>query len=66
MYKEQAEKYYKNHPKYKKALAAGIAMDNALNLKYTKGGTTNTHFIIQNYFKYFSYESLLRLNLIKI
>ena len=45
MYREQAEKHYKGHKNYKKALAAGIAMDNALKLEYTKGGHTNTHFI---------------------
>lgn len=32
MNKEQAEKYYKNHKDFKKALAAGIAMDNSLKL----------------------------------
>ncbi len=58
MYREQAEKHYKGHKNYKKALAAGIAMDNALKLEYTKGGHTNTHFMLNNYLKYFSYEKL--------
>lgn len=58
MYKELAEKHYCNHKNYKKALAAGIAMDNALKLNYTKGGHTNTHFMIENYLKYFTYDKL--------
>jgi hypothetical protein len=58
MYKEMAEFYYKNHKDFKKALAAGIAMDNALKLKRSPGGVTKCHFMIENYLKYFSYEKL--------
>jgi hypothetical protein len=58
MYKELTEKHYKNHKEYNKALAAGIAMDNALKLTYSKGGSTNTHFMFSNFLKYFSYERL--------
>lgn len=58
MYKELAETHYVNHKDYKKALAAGIAMDNALKKDYTTGGSTNTHFMMSNFLKYFSYEKL--------
>lgn len=58
MYKELAEKYYKNHKEYNKAYAAAEAMDNSLKLDYTKGGVTHTHFMMSNYLKYFSYERL--------
>lgn len=58
MYKELAEQYYANHKDYNKALAAGIAMDNALKKDYTIGGSTNTHFMMSNFLKYFSYERL--------
>lgn len=61
MYQELAEKYYKNSPKLKKALAAGIAMDNSLKLERTKGGTTNCHFMMDNYLKYFDYEKIKQL-----
>jgi hypothetical protein len=58
MYKELAIKYYKNHKEYEKALAAGVAMDNALEKKYSIGGVTKTHFMMNNFLKYFSYERL--------
>jgi len=58
MYKEMAEKYYKNHNEYSKAIAAGTAMDNALKKEYSIGGVTNTHFMMGNFLKYFSYERL--------
>lgn len=58
MYKEMAVKYYSGHPDFKKALAAGTALDNALKKEYGAGGTTNTHFMIDNYLKYFAYERL--------
>jgi len=57
-YKQMAIDYYTNHKDYKKALAAGIAMDNALKKDYTTGGSTNTHFMMSNFLKYFSYEKL--------
>jgi hypothetical protein len=58
MYQQLAQTYYVNHKDYKKALAAGIAMDNALKKDYTIGGSTNTHFMMLNFLKYFSYERL--------
>lgn len=57
-YSEQADIYYKDHKEYKKAKSAGIAMDNALKMVDSKGGVTNTHFMMGNYLKYFSYERL--------
>ena len=54
----QAELYYSGHSLYKKALSAGIAMDNALKVNYTKGGTTNSHFMNENWLKYFEYSKL--------
>lgn len=58
MYKEMADKYYKDHKEHKKALDAGIAMDNALKLERSKGGHTNCHFMMNNFLKYFCYERL--------
>ena len=58
MYKNLANKYYKKHNLYKKAMAAATALDNALDLNYTKGGTTNSHFMLDNFLKYFDYEVL--------
>lgn len=56
MYKEQAIKYYKGTEKFNKAYAAGVAMDNAMKLG--DGLTTNCHFMMWNYLKYFSYEAI--------
>ena len=53
-----AHKYYANHAEFKKALAAGTAMDNAMKKDYGIGGGTNTHFMMDNFLKYFSYERL--------
>ena len=58
MYKQMALKYYAGHVEFKKALAAGTAMDNALEKSYSIGGTTKTHFMMDNHLKYFSYERL--------
>lgn len=58
MYREMALKYYHNHPKLSKALSAGIAMDNALLKEYGVGGGTKTHFMMDNFLKYFDYEKL--------
>jgi hypothetical protein len=57
---EQAEIYYAKDPDNKrlKAIAAGKAMDNALKLEYTKGGTTNCHFMMTNWLAYFDYDVL--------
>ena len=59
-YEEQAVKAYANDEPTKKhkAIAAGRAIDNALKLQYSKGGITKSHFMLSNYLKYFSYESL--------
>ena len=57
-YEQMAETYYNGHPEYKKALAAGIATDNAMKKEYGVGGGTNTHFMMTNFLKYFSYERL--------
>lgn len=62
MYKELAIKYYKCRSAYNKALAAGIAIDNSLELDYSKGGTTKTYFMMNNYLKYFTYEKLYNKN----
>lgn len=58
MYKEMVLKYYAGHPDFDKAMAAGTAMDNALKKEYGAGGGTRTHFMMDNYLKYFSYERL--------
>lgn len=58
IYKQMAETHYKGHKNYAKALAAGTAMDNALKKEYSAGGTTNTHFMMTNFLKYFCYERL--------
>jgi hypothetical protein len=58
MYKQMAIEYYSNHKDFKKAYSAGEAMDNALKKEYTNGGTTKTHFMMDNFLKYFSYEKL--------
>lgn len=64
MYEKLAIKYYKNHNKFNKALSAGIAMDNAMKLKYTKGGSSKTSFMMDNFLKYFDYEVLKKYELI--
>ena len=58
MYKEKALEYYKGHPKFDKAFAAGTAMDNALKKEYGPEGTTKTHFMMDNFLKYFEYSKL--------
>jgi len=57
-YIDQTIKYYKGSPKLKKAIAAGTLIDNRLKLEYSNSGTTDCHFDMQNYLKYFSYEAL--------
>ena len=59
-----AEIYYSEHALYKKALSAGIAMDNALRVNYTRGGTTNSHFMNDNWLKYFEYSKLDQNNVV--
>jgi hypothetical protein len=61
LYKELALRYYKDDNRLNKALAAGIAIDNALIIKYTKSGITNSKFLMNNYLKYFTYENLPKL-----
>jgi len=63
-YEEMARIAYANDPKLKKALAAGIAMDNAMKLDRSKGGATNCHFMMDNFLKYFSYEALGERNIL--
>jgi len=62
-YKEKAETLYQNSldKLRNKAIAAGKAMDNAMKLEYSVGGTTNCHFMIDNYLKYFDYEKIKNL-----
>jgi hypothetical protein len=59
-YEDIAKKAYDNDKPevLKKAIAAGKAIDNALKLEYTKGGTTNSHFMMQNYLAYFDYQAM--------
>ena len=58
MYKAMANKYYAGQKDFNKAFAAGTAMDNALKKDYGVGGGTDTHFMLSNYLKYFTYERL--------
>lgn len=55
-YEEHAKKIYANSSDKvkKKALDAGIAMDNALKKE-------KSHFMIGNYLKYFDYEKIKHL-----
>lgn len=55
-YVQQANDFYAGHKNFKKALAAGTAMDNSLKIR--EGHTTNTHFMMHNFLKYFSFEVL--------
>jgi hypothetical protein len=59
-WQNQAELAYSNddNSKRSKAIAAGKAIDNALELEYGKGGGTKSHFMTDNWLKYFSYEAL--------
>jgi hypothetical protein len=59
-WEEQARIAYANDTEDKrhKAIAAGRAMDNALELEYSKGGHTHSHFMTSNWLKYFSPEAL--------
>lgn len=43
--------YYRNHSKYKKAIAAGKALDGALNKEKSK-------FLTDQWLKYFDYEKI--------
>jgi hypothetical protein len=58
MYKDKAIKYYTDHPKFHKAYSAATAMDNSLIKEYGKEGSTDCRFMMDNYLKYFDYESL--------
>ena len=59
-YQQTASKAYArdSEEKYKKAVAAGIAIDNALVTEYGPEGKTKSHFMTSNWLKYFSYEAL--------
>jgi hypothetical protein len=66
-WQEQAAMAYANDTEEKrnKAIAAGKAMDNALDKSYSTGneqghgaGVTKSHFMTDNWLKYFSYEAL--------
>ena len=41
-----------------KAVSAGKAIDNGINLSYTPGGASRTHFNMEQWLKYFSPEKL--------
>lgn len=58
MYKQKAIDYYTGHPKFDKAFAEGTALDNSLTKDYGKEGSTDCRFMIENFLKYFDYESL--------
>ena len=60
--------YINDEPeKLYKAISAGKQLDNSLKKEYGKEGATDCHFRMDQYIKYFSYESLgLRNNLINI
>lgn len=59
-YENMAVKAYANdsEEKKRKAIASGKAIDNALKLEYGKGGGTKSHFMIDNWMAYFSYEAM--------
>lgn len=58
MYEELAAKLYSGDPKkLAKAIAAGKQLDNSLKKKYGPEGSTYCHFRMDQYLKYFDYES---------
>ncbi|RZK23517.1 MAG: hypothetical protein EOO43_08385 [Flavobacterium sp.] len=57
MIEATAKKMYQGHHLYKKAVDTGRAIDNALQVQYTKGGTTNSRFLTAMHQKYFSFEA---------
>jgi hypothetical protein len=57
IYKNLANKYYFKSSKFKKAFDAAVAIDNALS-------KDKSHFMIENYLKYFDYKVLKENNLL--
>lgn len=59
-YEQIACKAYANDTpeKLHKAISAGKLLDNRLKKEYQAEGSTNTHFDMASYNKYFSYEAL--------
>jgi len=60
-YQLQAIEFYTGHDKFNKAIAAAKQLDNSLVKKYGSEGSTDCHFRIDQYLKYFSYEALNQL-----
>jgi hypothetical protein len=52
-FEDLAKELYKDSKLLKKAVDAGILIDNRLKKEYTKGGTTNCFFDVSNWLKYF-------------
>jgi len=60
-YQQQAIQFYTGHEKFNKAMAAAKQLDNSLIKEYGTEGSTDFHFRIDQYLKYFSYEALNQL-----
>lgn len=56
-YEQKAKELYANSDKLNKAIAAGKQLDNCLKKEYGPEGSTDTHFRVDQYLKYFSYEA---------
>ena len=59
-YEQLAKELYKDAStdKLHKAISAGKQMDNSLKKEYGSEGSTDCHFRIDQYLKYFSYEAI--------
>lgn len=59
-YQNIVDEFYRDEDCYYKALASAKNLENSLKVKYNKDGSTNCHFRMNEYLKYFSFEALIK------
>ena len=59
-YQNIVDEFYRDEDCYHKALSSAKNLENSMNVKYSKDGSTNCHFRMNEYSKYFSFEALIK------
>ena len=57
-YQNIVDEFYRDEDCYYKALASAKNLENSMKVKYNKDGSTNCHFRMNEYLKYFSFDAL--------
>ena len=57
-YQNIVDEFYRDEDCYYKALASAKNLENSMKVKYNKDGSTNCYFRMNEYLKYFSFDTL--------